>query len=325
MKKPILRTLVAALAVAGASTSAFAQSSPQAFPSKNITLLNALPPSSTYSVMLRAMGDMIQAKSGRTVVIEPVVGADGVLAPQRVARSDPDGHTIGLVWAAPMTLNPLFTKDIGYDPQRDLLPVTMLTRHGNQIIVGGNFAANNVQELIALAKQKPGQIKIGTAGTGSKVGLIQLEEAGGVKFLEVPYKSPAQLVTAGISGEVDGMFQTIGATIGNIKQGQLKMLFVGTKNRSPLMPNTPSIAETYKDLEILSWFALIAPAKTPSSAIDWHYREWTAALKDPKVADRMQNALGYDIVASTPQQLADQIKAEIAVHSRIVKQYNIAP
>jgi len=295
----------------------------QAFPSKNITLLNALPPSSTYSVMLRAMGDMIQAKTGRTIVIEPVVGAGGVLAPQRVARSDPDGHTIGLVWAAPMTLNPLFTKDIGYDPQKDLAPITMLTKHGNQIIVGTKFPANNLQELIALAKSKPGQIKIGTAGTGSQVGLIQLEEAGGVKFLEVPYKNPTQLVTAGISGEIDGMFQTVGATIGHMQQGQLKMLFVGTKTRSPLVPNVPSISETYKGIEILSWFALVAPGKTPADRIDWHYREWTAALKDPKIADRMQNALGYDIVASTPQELANQIQAEIPVHARIVKQHNI--
>lgn len=321
MKKPILRKLVAALAIAGASGAAFGQ----AFPAKPITFLNALPPSSTYTVLLRAMADNIQAKTGKPIVIEPVVGADGVLAPQKLARADPDGYTIGLAWAAPMTLNPLFQKDIGYDPLKDFAPITMLTRHGNNIIVGANFPANDAKELIALAKQKPGAIKIGTAGTGSKVGLIQLEEAGGVKFLEVPYKNPSQLITAVIAGEIDGIFQTVGATISNIKAGQAKMLFAGTKTRAPLLPNVKSLSEDYKDIEILSWFSLFAPAKTPANLVDWHYREWTAALKDPKIADRMQNALGYDIVASTPQQLADQIKAEIPVYDRIVKKYNITP
>src|SRR5262245_51673539 len=122
--------LLSTLACAAIASIGTTGVSAQAYPSKNITLLNPLPASSTYSVLLRAMGDMIQQKTGRPIVMDHVLGADGTIAPQRLARAEPDGHTISLVWAAPMTLNPHIQKDIGYDPQRDLAPITMLTRHG---------------------------------------------------------------------------------------------------------------------------------------------------------------------------------------------------
>jgi tripartite-type tricarboxylate transporter receptor subunit TctC len=306
-------------ALLAASASAFAQS----FPSKNITLIMPLPASSTYTVLLRAMGDMIQQKTGKPVVMEPTIGADGTLAPQKLARAEPDGHTISLVWAAPMTLNPHIQKDIGYDPLRDFAPVTLLTRHGQFFVAHPSFPANNLREFIALAKAKPGSVKVGTAGTGGKVGLIQLSEAAGVKLLEVPYKSPGQMDPAVMSGEVDVVVYTVGATIGYVRSGKVKPLFIGSKNRSPLAPDVKSMSEDIPNFEMVSWFALIAPAKTPADRIEWLNREWNAALKDPKIADRMTNALGYDIVAGTPQDLANQIKAELPVYARIVKEHNI--
>jgi tripartite-type tricarboxylate transporter receptor subunit TctC len=302
-----------------ASTSAFSQ----AFPSKNITLIMPLPASSTYTVLLRAMGDMIQQKTGKPIVMDPAIGADGTIAPQKLARAEPDGHTISLVWAAPMTLNPHIQKDIGYDPVRDFAPITMLTRHGQFFVAHPGFPANNLREFIALAKAKPGTIKVGTAGTGGKVGLIQLSEATGVKLLEVPYKSPGQMDPAVMSGEVDVVVYTVGATIGYVRSGKVKPLFIGSKNRSPLAPDVKSMSEDIPNFEMVSWFALIAPAKTPADRIEWLNREWNAALKDPKIADRMTNGLGYDIVAGSPQDLANQIKAELPMYERIVKEHGI--
>ena len=316
-----LSLFAACAALAGFATDA----SSQAFPSKNINLIMPLPASSTYTVLLRAMGDLIQQKTGKAVVMDPTIGADGTLAPQKLARAEADGHTISLVWAAPMTLNPHITKEIGYDPLRDFAPITMLTRHGQFFVAHPSFQANNLREFIALAKANPGAVKVGTAGTGSKIGLIQLSEAAGIKLLEVPYKSPGQMDPAVMSGEVDVVVYTVGATIGYVRSGKVKPLFIGTKNRSPIAPDVKSMSEDIPNFEMVSWFALIAPAKTPPERIEWLNREWNAALKDPKIADRMQNALGYDIVAGTPQDLGNQIKAELPVFARIVKEYNLAP
>jgi tripartite-type tricarboxylate transporter receptor subunit TctC len=200
----------------------------------------------------------------------------------------------------------------------------MLTKHGIFFVAGSQFASNSLQELVALAKAKPGSVRFGQAASGSRIGAIQIEEAAGIKLMDVPYKSSAQSEVATLAGEVDFYATTAGSAIGQIKAGKMKGLFIGSKNRSPLHPNVPSVAEMFPELEIVSWYALYAPVGTPASAIDWHYREWTAALKDSKMAERMQNVFGYDIIAGNGQMVLDQVKRELPVHARIVKQYGIS-
>jgi tripartite-type tricarboxylate transporter receptor subunit TctC len=296
----------------------------QAFPSKTVTVVMPIATSTAFYIAIRQMADLIQTKTGRSIVLEPVIGASGTLAPARVKRSEPDGHTIGLTWAAPLTLNPVLSKDQPYDPLKDFAYIAMLTKHGIFMVAGAQFGPNNLQELVALAKAKPGTVRFGQAAAGSRIGAIQIEEASGAKFLEVPYKSSAQSEIAALSGEIDFFATTAGTAMGQIKAGKMKGLFIGSKNRSPLHPNVPSVAETFPDLEIVSWYALYAPAGTPADRIEWHHREWIAALKDPKIAAQMQNTFGYDIVAAPGSAVLEQVKRELPIHARIVKQHNIS-
>lgn len=319
-RKFLLLALGLSTALGIASPHAFGQ----AYPAKATTLVLPLSSSTGIYVALRQMADLIQAKSGKPIVLDTAVGAGGTLGPPRVKRADPDGYTIGLTYAAPMTINPYIEKEQRYDPLKDFSYISMLTRHGILFVAGSQVPANNIQEFIALAKAKPGAVKLGQGATGSRIGLLQIQEAAGVRFMDVPYKSSAQFDAALLSGEVDVVLSTVGTELGTIRSGRAKALFIGSRNRSPLLPNTQSISEVYPNVEVISWYGLFAPAGTPQDRIDWLYREWTGALKDPKIVERMQTTFGYEIVGSTGPELLEQIKREIVSNSRIVKQYNLA-
>ena len=301
-----------------------AQATAQAYPARPITLVLPLSTNTGIYVALRQMADLIQAKTGKTIVLDTAVGAGGTLGPQRVKRAEPDGYTIGMTYAAPMTINPFIEKEPRYDPLKDFTYISWLTRHGILFVAGAQVPANNLQELIALAKAKPGDVKLGQGATGSRIGLLQLQEAAGVKFLDVPYKSSAEFDKAMLAGEVDVILSTVGTELGQIKSGKAKALFIGSRNRSPLLPNVQSISEVYPNVEVISWYGLMAPAGTPQDRIDWLHREWIAALKDPKIMERMQTTFGYEIVAGTGPELLEQIKREIAANGRIIKQYNLS-
>ena len=320
-----IRGLIAACALvlsSGAMTHAHAQA--QAFPARPMTVVIPLSPSTAFYIAMRQMADQIQQKTGKAVVFDIAVGAGGTLSPQKIKRAEPDGYTIGLTYAAPLTVNPYVEKEPRYDPLKDFAYITMLTRHGILFVAGPKVPANNVQELIALAKAKPNGVKVAEGATGSRIGLLALAEAAGVQFFDVPYKSSAEFDTALLSGDVDVALSTVGTELGQIRGGRTKALFIGSRNRSPLLPNVQSVSEVYPNVEVISWYALFAPAGTPSDRIDWLHREWTAALKDPKIVERMQTVFGYEIVASTPQEVLDQIKRETPINSRIAKQYGIA-
>jgi tripartite-type tricarboxylate transporter receptor subunit TctC len=310
----------AALALACACLAGHALA--QAFPSKPITVVMPIPASTAYYVLMRQMADQIQQRAGRAIVLDLAIGGNGTLAPAKVRRAPPDGYAIGLTWAAPLTLNPLLTAAPAYDPLKDFTPITMLTRHGILFAAGAQFAPRDLRELIALARDKPGAVKVGQSATGSIVGIHELEQQGGVHFLLVPYKSSAQSEVAALTGEIDVVATTAGSALGQIKAGKMKGLFIGSRNRTAILPDVPSVSEVYPDVEIVSWYALYGPAGMPADVVEWHHREWTAELKDPKIAERMR-MLGFDVVAGAPAELAEQIRREMPANAQIVKQYNI--
>jgi len=296
----------------------------QAYPSGRTTLVIPIAPSLAFSVVIRQLADQIQAKTGQPIVFDYVIGADGTLGPPKVKRAKPDGYTIGLTYANPMTVNPYVEKEQRYDPLKDFTYITMLTRHGVLYVANNNFAANTIQDLVAMAKAKPNTVKIASAGVSARVWILQLEEAAGIRFFEIPYKSGADYAVALMSGDADIAGSTVGSQIGLIKGGKLKPIFIGSRSRSPMLPETPSISEVYPNAEMISWYALYAPAGTPQDRIDWLYREWTAAVKDPQMVEKIQTTFGYEVVGSTPQELLDQIKREIPITQRLAKERNLS-
>jgi tripartite-type tricarboxylate transporter receptor subunit TctC len=300
------------------------QAHAQAYPSGRTTLVMPIAPSLAFSVAIRQMADQIQQKTGQPIIFDYVIGADGTLAPPHVKRAKPDGYTIGLTYANPMTVNPYVDKEPRYDPLKDFAYISMLTRHGVLYVAGNNFAANTIQELVAMAKARPNTVKVASAGLSARLWILQLEDAAGIRFFEVPYKSGADYAVALMAGDADIAGSTVGSQIGLIKGGKLKPLFIGSRKRSPMLPDTPSITEVYPNAEMISWYALYAPAGTPQDRIDRLYREWTAAVKDPQMVEKMQTVFGYEVVASTPQELVDQIKREIPITQRLAKDRNLS-
>jgi tripartite-type tricarboxylate transporter receptor subunit TctC len=312
----IAASSIALMALSGASHA-------QAYPSRTISLAMPIGPNVAYYHMVRQMADLIQARTGATIAFDPTLGANGVLTPAKVKRSEPDGHTIGLVFASAMTMEPLVWKDRLYDPLTDFAYLTMLTQHGIVFLARNGFAPNNLTETIAFAKANPEVAKVGTASTAGLVGLVQIEDAAGIKFFKVPYKSSGQFDAAILAGEIDMIYQAAGTAIGLVKGGRMKALFIGSRKRSPLLPNVQSISEVIPNIEVGSWYALIAAAGTPADRVNWHVREWGAALKDPKIADSLEKQQGFEVVGSTPQALADQVKRELAANQGTIKKYNI--
>jgi tripartite-type tricarboxylate transporter receptor subunit TctC len=294
----------------------------QAYPAKAITINSSLGPGSSYDPILRIVQEDWQTRLGKTLIVNPVVGGLGTLAPASLLRAAPDGYTIALVYAAPITLSPQMMTNPPYDPIKDFAPVTLLTRHGLLYVAAPNFPANNFTELIAQAKANPGKISVGYAGAGSLVHVLQISQAMDVQFLPVPYKSSTQLAPALMGGELAVAVHTVGAVEELLRAGRLKALFIGSRNRSPEIPNVPSISEYKQGIEGVSWFAVMAPAGTPKDRVDWLAREFGIAMKTPKMAQLLKLS-AYDLVTSTPEELAEVIKAEIPAYTKIVKQYNI--
>lgn len=294
----------------------------QAYPNKAITLNSSLAPGSSYDAILRAIQEDWQTRTGKTFIINPVVGALGTLAPASLKRAEPDGYTIAFTFAAPLTLSPLMMATPPYDATKDFAPVIQLTRHGLIYVATPSFPASNFNEFIAAAKAKPGSVSIGLAGAGSQVHILQMASAMGVEFLPVPYKSSTQLAPSAMSGEVNVVSHTVGAVAELVRAGRLKPLFIAQKSRAPQLPNVPTIAESHAGLEGGSWFAIIAPAGTPKDRVDWLNREFAAGMKTP-VAQASANASAYEVVSNTPEQFAQVIRDEIQTYAKIVKQYNI--
>jgi tripartite-type tricarboxylate transporter receptor subunit TctC len=306
-----------AMLLAAVATNAF----PQTFPSRPITVVMPIPATTAFYVMMRQMADEIQAKTGKSIVLDPTIGADGTLAPARVRRTEADGHTIGLTWDGPLTINPSLPTGTDYDPLRDFDYITLLTRLGTFFAASPQAPFNTIQELVAYAKARPGAVKFGRASTNPRLFMLQLEEAAGVKFLDVPYKSNVQTAPAVMVGEVDIISTTAGSVVAHVQAGKMKGLFIGSRERSPLHPNTQSISEVYPNLEFSSWYGLYAKRGTPADAIAWHHREWTAALKNPKIAERMEKTFGYIVVAGSPQQMADQVRRELPLYKQLLTKY----
>jgi len=317
MIKKIAASVAVALAVASGAASG------QTFPSKPVTVVMPISASTAFYIMLRQMADQIQARTGANIVFDVALGANGTLGPAKVKRAEGDGYTIGLTWAAPITLNPLYAKDAPYDPQKDFSYIMMLTQHGIFWNARTAFGPNNLAETIALAKAKPETIKVGYAGTGSLIGILEIEDAAGVKFMKVPYKTSGQFDAALLGGEIDIGLTTAGTALPQIKAGKMKGIVIGSRKRSVLHPNVGSMAEMFPNVKSGSWYALYAPAGVPADRVAWHYREWSAAIKDPKNTERMENSFGYEVIAGPGQVVADQVRREIASNQRIVKKYNI--
>ena len=318
------RTALALAMVAASALALGTAAQAQEFPDRPITLVVPFAAGGSTDVVARIIGQKMSDELGQQIVVENVAGAGGNLGADRVARAEADGYTILMGTVATHALNPLILKTKPYDPEKDFAPVSLLVLVPNVLVVNPELPAKNVAELVALLKAAPDQYSYASSGNGTPLHLSGelFKKMAGVSMQHVPYKGSGPALNDVIGNQVPIMFDNLPSSSGHMKSGTLRALGVTTKERAPSFPDVPTIAETIPGYETYTWNALFAPAGTPKEAIDRLNAAAKTALADPAVAERMKE-FSATIVASTPEELATHVTAELAKWGPIVKDANV--
>ena len=292
----------------------------QAYPHKPLRLVVPFPPGGPTDILGRALGAKLGELLGQPVIIDNRGGAGGGIGADNIAKSAPDGYSLLLGTTGTHTINPNLYSKLPYDPIKDFVPISLVVKYLNILVVNPNVPVTSVAELIALAKQKPGQITFGSAGNGSSNHLTaeMLATMTGVKMQHVPYKGSGPALNDVIAGQISFMFDQYSTVGPNIKAGKLRAIGIATKQRHPLLPDVPTIGETVPGFEVSPWYGLFAPAGTPRAIIDRLNADLVKVMNSPEIHARM-TTLGWDPVTNTPEQFAAQIKSELAIWADVVK------
>lgn len=318
------RTAFALAMVAASALALGPAAQAQEFPDRPVTLVVPFAAGGSTDVVARIIGQKMADDLGQQVVVENVAGAGGNLGADRVARAEADGYTILMGTVATHALNPLILKTKPYDPEKDFAPVSLLVLVPNVLVVNPELPAKTVAELVALLKAAPEQYSYASSGNGTPLHLSGelFKKMADVSIQHVPYKGSGPALNDVIGNQVQVMFDNLPSSSGHIKSGTLRALAVTTKERAPSFPDVPTIAETIPGYETYTWNALFAPAGTPKEAIDRLNAAAKKALADPAVAEKMKD-FSATIVASTPEELATHVTAELAKWGPVVKDANV--
>jgi tripartite-type tricarboxylate transporter receptor subunit TctC len=297
----------------------------EAYPDRPIKFVVPFPPGGITDRIARSLAQRMQESMGQPVVVDNKPGAGATIGSDFVARSKPDGYTILLGAHASHGINPSLMK-LPYDATRSFEPVSLLATVPNMLLVRPSFPAGSLRELIAQAKKQPGKLTYTSAGVGTSGHLAGslLASMAGVELLHVPARGPAQAVQDALGGHVDILFDSTAQSLPLVHSGKLKALAVTSPQRSPAVPNLPTMAEAgLPGYEVLLWFGLYAPAATPAAIVQRLHAETVKAFAEPKVRDPLVQD-GVDVVASTPQQLAQFQRAEIGKYAKLVKELGLS-
>ena len=313
----ILRPLVL-LVVASLSATALAQS----WPTKPVRIVVAYPPGGGIDVMARQLAEKLTATWGQPVIVENKPGANTISATDSVAKTEPDGHTVLMTTDATFSINPHLYAKLPFDTQRDFIPVTMLVLLQQLLIAHPSLPANSLDELIKLAKAKPGSINYASYGSGSQPHLAgeMLKNKAGIDLVHIPYKGISLAVPAVMSGEVQLTFAGIATSTPQLKAGRIKALAIGGPKRSPLFPQVPTFTElVFPEVETHAWFGLFLPAGSPREAVTRIYQDTKKIVEDPEFRQKQLIDKGYEPVGSSPEELAAYIKRDSESRARAVK------
>lgn len=293
------------------------------FPERSVTLVIPFSAGGSTDVVGRIVAEKMGAALGEQIVVQNVGGAGGSLGAGQVAKAEPDGYTILMGTVATHALNPLILKQKPYDPVADFAPVSLLVLVPNVLAVNPELPVNTVQELIDLSKKEP--LSYASSGNGTPLHLsgALFNSMAGTEITHIPYKGSGPALTDVLGNQVPIIFDNLPSASGHIESGKLRALGVTTAERAESFPDIPAIAETLPGYETYSWNALFAPAGTPPEAIAKLNEAALTAMKDPEVIERMKE-FSNTIVASTPEELAEHVNAEMAKWEPVVKEANVS-
>ncbi|MGY2485847.1 Bug family tripartite tricarboxylate transporter substrate binding protein [Cupriavidus sp. CP313] len=323
---PTRRQALIALATAcaaGTSGSVFAQP----WPARPVRMVVPFPPGSSPDLIARIVTEKLAAALGQPVVVENRPGAGGNIGTGMVARAAPDGYTLLFTINGPLVTAPTLSRNLNYDPFRQLAPVTLVATSPNVLVVDARLPVHNLREFVALARSKPAELNYGSPGNGSAshLAMEQLKAMAGIDLQHVPYPGFPQITTAMVGGQVQAGFMVPAIAMPQVNAGKLRVLAVTTTGRTAVLPSVPTVAESgYPGFEAISWQAVLAPAGTPQAVIDRLYRELVAIIGSADVRDKMRAQ--YFVPAGTaPASLRQTMVSEKARWDKVIRAAGVQP
>jgi len=316
--------VIVGLALLGGIALAQSRTDAQIYPARPIRIIVPNTAGSAMDNVTRMLGQRFTESWGQQIVVDDRPGAGGIIGHEIAAKAAPDGYTLILAASAGVVINPLLTK-LPYDAARDFAPISLVVNSIQLLSSHPSVAASNVEELLALARSKPGQLNCGSSGAGSSNHLVceMLKVMGNVDFLHVPFKGTVPQMTGLLSGQVHFAFASIPTTWPQVKAGKLRALAQGGSTRSPVVPNLPTVAETLPGFQAVTWYALFCPRATPPAIVARLNAEVVKILAEPALAQRLTNQ-GLDPAPSTPAELTAYMRSETERFSRIIKVAGLA-
>jgi len=292
----------------------------QDFPNKPIKLIVPFPAGGPNDIIARTVGQRMSEILKQPVLIDNRGGQGGVLGTDSVAKAEPDGYTIAITSAGALAISPSM-QAIAYDTLKDLAPVTLVAKVPEMLVVATNVPANNMKELVALAKSQPGKLNFASSGPGSLPHLAGelFKLTAKIDIVHVPYRGAAPAVNDLLGQQVQMVFLDLPVLLPQVKAGKLKPIAIGAPKRVPSAPDVPTTTEAgMPDLQTENWYGMVAPAKTPPAVIAILNKAAVEAMKDPGVASKLA-AQGATLVGDTPEQFRVFIDSEIKKWAKVIK------
>ena len=324
-----MRNLVWAYAIAvcmscNASAPAFAQT----YPTRPVHMVVPFPPGGAADVLGRVLAQRLSQQLGQPVVVDNMPGASGNIGAEAVARAPGDGYTILMGALTSHSINhTLERKVLRYDLERDLTPIMIVATVPYVFVVHPSVPAVSIQEFIAYARAKPGQVTYGSSGAGApqRLAAEMFKLKAGIDLLHVPYKGSGQVINDLLGGHVLAAFESVPAALAHIRAGKLRALAVTTRGRIPMLSEVPTMEEAASfGFEVNSTFGVLAPANTPKALVERLHGELSRAIERPDVKESLLQQ-GAFAVSTTPEQAARRISAEIAMWAQVLVEANIKP
>lgn len=313
--------LTALLVLAVSAPAALAQAG---FPNKPITLSVGFAPGGGTDITARLLAKKLSEQLGQPVNVDNKPGAGGNIAAELTMRANPDGYFIHLSAIGPLTVSPHTTKKLGYDPRKDLAPISMAVQFPNVLVVNIAQPMRTLDDYVKAGRVKGASIAYGTSGissTGHLSGAL-LESIAKTDLVHVPYKGGGPAMTDLMGNQVPSVFASAPTAVPQIKAGKIRALAVTGARRSEALPDVPTIGESFPGYDVTNWYAFVGPAGMSREMVERWNREIVAALNDPAVREQIKGH-GMESVPSTPKELHDKILREYVLWEKIVKQAGI--
>jgi tripartite-type tricarboxylate transporter receptor subunit TctC len=323
---PLHRSIVLAICATASLLFSALSAAQAAYPDRPIKVIVALPAGGSVDMIARTLGQKLNASLGQAFVVDNRAGGSGQIGMPAVSKAPADGYTLAVSPASFLTTNKSVFKTLPYDPEADFSPVSRLVNQHMVLVVSNKAKFPTVAAFLAAAKAAPGSISYASSGDGSPQHLagLMFETRTQTKLLHVPYKGGAPAVNDALAGVVDAMFAVMPEAIPHIRSGKFTALGVMSPQRTPVLPNVPTMAEAgLKDVNLSAWIGLLAPAKTPQPIIDQLNRAVVAAMDAELKAKLFES--GIEVATSTPDELKKLISQDIKVHAELVKASGLVP